>query len=277
MASIRSRLVPLVRPGLPLYGVVEFIEAELKQAGASPAFPVNVSINEVAAHYGPVSSPEPVFHEGDLVKVDFGAHFEGWPVDNAVTFDLGASRGPELLQASQFALSTALEIIRARGPEATLSEIGTAIQQTITQQGFHPITNLTGHSMEQWDLHSGISIYNYDCKSDKPIGMGLFAVEPFATDGAGQVRDGAPSSIFKLMTPKPQRLPQLRQLMKELSAFRTLPFSSAWVSQPQYLPLLVRQGVLHNYPQLVEVRGGLVSQAEHTVLITGDRVEVVTL
>ncbi|MBR9681352.1 MAG: type II methionyl aminopeptidase [Candidatus Altiarchaeota archaeon] len=274
-SKIRLKLPKLIRPDATYYSIVEFVEVELAKAGIKPAFPVNVSVNAVAAHFGPTKTDKDVFKTGDIIKVDFGAHLDGWPVDSSSTFDLGDNEA--LVLAAKEALESALTIITSRGPEATLSEIGKVIETSIKNRGFVPISNLTGHSMEQWELHSGLSIHNYDSGSDKAIGEGLFAVEPFATTGAGQVREGAPSSIYKLVRPQPQRLPQLRHLMKEIQAFGTLPFSGGWVSEPRYLSMLVKQGVLHNYPQLVEVQSGLVSQFEHTVLVNEGKVKVVTL
>lgn len=208
-AAIRSKIPNLVKVGATLYSVVEFIETELKKVDLSPAFPVNISINEIAAHFGPLPTDKHIFEDGDLVKVDFGAHIDGWPVDNAMTIDLGENES--LTLAAKEALDSAIEIIKSHGPETTLSEIGLAIETAIKNRGFQPISNLTGHSMEQWELHSGLSILNYDSGSDKKIGERLIAVEPFATTGSGQVRNGALSSIYKLMKPIPQRLPQLRQ------------------------------------------------------------------
>ncbi len=274
-SRIRAEVPGLVKPGATYYSVVAFIEGEIEKAGMKPAFPVNVSVNEIAAHFGPVKSNTETFKEGDVVKVDFGVHLDGWPVDNSITVDLGENE--QLVQAAREALDDAVKVVVSGGPEATLSEIGNAIETAIKRRGFLPITNLTGHSMEQWNLHSGLSIYNYDCRSDKPIGEGLFAIEPFATDGAGQIKEGPQSSIYRLVKPHPQRLPQLRRLMKEVQAFGTLPFSKGWVSLPQYLPMLVKQGALHNYSRLVEIRGGKVSQFEHTLLVADGKVKVVTL
>jgi len=214
-----------------------------------------------------------VFKEGEVVKIDFGLHIDGWPVDTAFTVDLGEH--DELLRAAEDALKSALEVLRERGAETTLSEVGRAIENAIRGRGFLPITNLTGHQMNRWILHAGRSIYNYDCGSREKLGYGIFAIEPFATDGFGKVKEGEKSSIYRLLSPKPQRLPQLRKLLGEIKKFRTFPFSARWVSSPAYLPLLVKQGVLHNYPLLIEVKGGVVSQFEETVLI-GERVKILT-
>ncbi len=272
--KLKKEAVKFVEPGKSFLELAEYLEGEMRKQGAEPTFPVNISVNEVAAHYSPWPDDRTVFEEGDIVKVDFGVQIDGFPTDNSITVDLGEH--DELVQAARDALDSAISVVLERGKEATLSEIGSAIESAIKSRGFLPITNLTGHQMTRWTLHAGRSIYNYDCGSDEPLGTGLFAIEPFATDGFGKIKDGARSSIFRILKPRPQRLPQLRKLMAEISRFRTFPFSARWVSQPSYLQLLVRQGVLHNYPLLVEINGGMVSQFEETVLITDDGVEVIT-
>lgn len=272
--SIKKQLPKMIVPGASILSVAEWVESQIREAGAQPTFPVNISIDEVAAHFSPPPGYKGEFREGQVVKVDFGAHIGGWPTDNAVTFDLGENE--QLVQASLDGLNAAAEVIKSRGPEATLGEIGSAIEKAITSQGFQPIVNLTGHSMSQWILHKGLSIYNYSTGSDRKIGEGLFAVEPFATAGSGRVKNGPASEIYKLLKQKQQRLPNLRSLVNEIKKFNTLPFCSRWVSHPEYLGLLVKDGTLHNYPLLVEVSGGIVSQAENTFLVEDGRVEVIT-
>lgn len=272
--SIRKELAKMVVPGTKILGVAEWIEGKIREQGAQPTFPVNISINEIAAHFSPPPGYTEEFKEGQMVKIDFGAHIDGWPTDNAITFDLGDNES--LLQASKDGLAAASEVITSRGPEATLSEIGSAIEKAIKGRDFQPIVNLTGHSMSQWMLHAGLSIHNFDTGSDKAIGEGLFAVEPFATTGSGRVKNGSVSEIYRLQKAKKQRLPNIRRLVGEIGKFKTFPFCSRWVSQPEYLNLLVKDGTLHNYPLLVEVSKGKVSQAEHTFLVKESGVEVVT-
>lgn len=272
--SIKKALPKMVVPGAKILDVAEWIELQIREAGAQPTFPANISIDEVAAHFSPPPGYTEEFKEGQMVKIDFGAHIDGWPTDNAITFDLGDTE--PLLQASLEGLVAAGEIITSRGPEATLSEIGSAIEKAIKGRGFQPIVNLTGHSMSQWVLHSGLSIHNFNTGSDKAIGEGLFAVEPFATTGSGRVKNGLASEIYRLQKAKKQRLPNLRRLVEEIGKFRTFPFCSRWISQPEYLGLLVKDGTLHNYPLLVEVSKGKVSQAEHTFLVKESGAEVIT-
>jgi len=271
---IKKELPKRVVPGASLLEVAEWVESRIRSEGALPAFPVNISINEVAAHFTPGPGDEAKFEEGQVVKVDFGAHIDGWPVDTALTVDLGDNE--ELVSAAREGLAAGTTVLLERGPEATLSEIGGAIESAIRSRGFSPIVNLTGHKIDRWVLHAGLSVPNYDTGSGRPIGEGIFAIEPFATPGSGRVKNGPPSEIYRVLKVKPQRLPGPRRLLSEVSRFGTLPFCSRWVSHPEYLHFLTRSGSLHNYPLLVEVSGALVSQAENSFLVKEGKVEQLT-
>lgn len=272
--AIRVELPKRVVPGTTLIEVAELIESRIRDGGALPAFPVNISIDDVAAHFTPKPRSDKKFEEGQIVKIDFGAHIDGWPVDNAMTIDLGEH--DELKAAANEGLAAGTEVLLNRGPKATLSDIGKAIESAILARGFSPIVNLTGHKIDRWLLHGGFSIYNYDSGSKKEIGEGIFALEPFATTGSGRVKSGPASEIYRLVKPKRQRLPGPRAVLSEVTKFKTLPFCSRWVSKPEYLRLLSRDGSLHNYPLLVEVSGGIVSQAENTFLVKEGKVEQLT-
>ena len=273
-ARLKRQIPDRVRPGIRFLEIAEWLESEAKKRGFGFAFPVNISVDSVAAHHTPLASGSSVFEKGQLVKIDFGFHSDGWPIDTAISVDLGNHK--KMLDAARSALDAAIETIKQRGPETTLSQIGAAIESEIKSAGFLPITNLTGHKMDRWTLHAGLSIQNFDAGSNTKLGEGLFAIEPFATSGDGRVKNGPNSSIFRLLSSRPQRLPQLRNLLKEIEHFRTFPFAARWLSAPQYLPMLVRQGALHNYPELVEVSGSPVSQFEDTVMITDKEVLVLT-
>ncbi|MBR9680848.1 MAG: type II methionyl aminopeptidase [Candidatus Altiarchaeota archaeon] len=272
--KIKKELPKRVVVGTSILELANWVESEIRKGGQEPAFPANISINDVAAHFSPGPNDKSVFETGQLIKVDFGAHQDGWVTDNSLCINLGDF--DELTLAANEALVEATKTIKQYGSKATLSQIGKSIEDAIKNRGFEPITNLTGHKIDQWILHAGLSIYNYDSGSDRAIGDGIFAVEPFATTGVGRIKNGPNSEIFRLMKTTPQRLPNLRTLVNELTKFKTLPFSSRWVSKPEYLRVLLRDKTLHNYPLLVEESGGMVSQAEDTFLVEGENVTVLT-
>ncbi len=262
----------LIKPDVKAIDVTKAIEEKIISLGGKFAFPVNISINEVAAHYTPKENDELVFKKGDVVKLDIGVHVDGYIADTAITVDLGENK--ELVKASEEALKAAIETIR---PGIEVWEIGKVVEETIKSFGFVPIANLTGHSLDKFELHSGKTIPNVDNKSKTKIEEGdAIAIEPFATTGNGYVIDSAPSEIYSLIDVKPVRSPMERKVIEYIAEeYKMLPFCKRWIvnkfgaGSAFAIRNLVRQEVLHNYPILREEARGLVSQREKTVLVLG--------
>ncbi len=148
----------LVREGASLLEAVNTIEALIISRGARPAFPVNIAINDVAAHFTPRHDETGLrFARGDVVKLDVGVHVDGYIGDTATTIEVGAGAWSDMKKAAEEALAAALELLR---PGADLALVGQAIETTIAARGFKPIENLTGHSLERNVLHAGISVPN---------------------------------------------------------------------------------------------------------------------
>lgn len=264
----REKVRPMVKEGAKLLDIADFIEGEIRKSNAQPAFPVNISINDVAAHYTPVPGDTSVFKKSDLVKIDFGAHVDGYPSDVAFSVSIGADN--PMIKIAEDALALAVSMCR---PGTPVGEIGAKIQKLIESHGYKPIGNLTGHSLSRWDLHSGISVPNVGVPSSPVIEEGMvFAIEPFVTDGSGSVVSTLPSQIFMLL-PAKVRLPKAREALEFIAEnFGTFPFTSRWLPDEYrgLLPYLVNQRALHQYPILKEAGKGLIAQAEHTVLIGGE-------
>jgi methionyl aminopeptidase len=263
--KVREKVRPLVKEGAKLLDIAEFIEDGIRKAGAQPAFPVNISINEIAAHYTPTLNDSSVFKKGDLVKVDFGAHVDGYPSDVAFSVSVGGEN--PMVKIADDAVDLALSLCK---PGTPVGDIGAKVQRLIESRGYRPITNLTGHSLSQWDLHSGISVPNVGVPFSPVMDEGMvFAIEPFVTDGKGEVVSSTPSQIFMLL-PARLRLPKAREAVEFIAEhFGTLPFTSRWLPAEylSLLPYLVKERALHQYPILRESAKGLISQSEHTVLV----------
>ncbi len=264
----------LIKEGVSYYEVAEKVERYIIDSGAFPAFPVNISVNHVAAHYTPTKDDGLRFRRGDVVKLDLGAHVDGYISDTAVTVEVGTNQWEELIEASRSALKEAIRTLR---PGIEVREIGRAVENEIKMRGFNPVYNLTGHGLGRYDLHHGMSIPNYDDGSRFTIRPGMaFAIEPFATNGRGHVRNGKGGNIFMLI-----RTQDLSGFYQELyERFRTLPFASRWCSfREDYLDLLsrgVRKGILYHFPVLQERKRYMVAQTEHTVVMTDDGPVVTT-
>jgi len=269
----------IVKKNKSLIEIAEQIENKIIELGGKPAFPTNLSINDIAAHYTPSHDDETKAH--GLLKVDFGVHIDGFIADTAFSVDLeNSEENKKLIKASEDALKNAIKIIKQN---ILASEVGKQIQQTIESHGFTPIINLSGHSMEQYDLHSGITIPNIDDKKKIELKQGLYAIEPFATSGNGKVYDGKPSGIYSLQNIKPIRSQTAREILKFIQQeYETLPFCSRWLVKKFStkslfaLKQLEQAEILHQYPQLVETAHKPVSQTENTILIEKDKIQVTT-
>ncbi len=273
----REKAKAMCEPGAGLEEIAEAAEGVIFDEGARPAFPINLSINEEAAHYTPSKDDDGRLAVGDVVKIDVGAHIDGYIGDTAVTVDLG--NNDELLEASSAALDAALDLAEA-GRNA--GEIGRAIQKAIESRGFKPVRNLGGHGLEQYTQHSGERVPNIETSTSTTLEPGnAYAIEPFATDGSGKVFDGKRGNIYKYEGGN-VRDRTARKILKQVKKnYKTLPFTSRWLDvSPARLKLAMRSltdsGVVHSYDVLRENDGCLVSQHEHTILVFEDEVIVTT-
>ncbi len=270
----------MVGAGVTYLEVAEEIESLIRRRGAEPAFPANISVNEIAAHYSPSTDDEKRFKNGDVVKIDVGAHIDGYIGDTAATVEVGTKNNQKLIDSSRRALSIALEMI---GAGVTASTIGGAIERSIQGDGFKPVANLTGHGIDRYCLHTGFTIPNVDDGNLSRVKKEMVvAIEPFATDGAGQVGNGKPGNIFRILRERPMKDKKALEFFETIKErFNQLPFCERWCTAIDpaavgYLKTLVRHGLVSSYPILIERKGGTVAQTEHTNLINGSKVEILT-
>jgi len=264
-----------IRTGTSYLDLVESIETRVREEGAGLAFPLNVSLNEDAAHDTASYGDERVFASGDVVKLDLGVQIEGYIADTATTVDLG--RNSLLLQASEHALEAAIKTVR---PGVTAGELGAAVQKEIEERGYRPISNLTGHGLDRYILHRAPTIPNVGMAGGVVLEEGMvFAIEPFATTGSGHVGEKTRMEIYSQISQKPVRIPAARMVMEKIKDRRGLPFARRWMGEKKLditFPSLVRSQILHGYPVLADIPGSLVSQHEHTVIVTNEGCVVTT-
>lgn len=281
-AEARELGASSIREGIKLLDVAESIENFIAKKGARPAFPVNLAVNNVAAHYTPSSDDCAVFKNGDLVKIDVGVHIDGFIADTARTVEVGNSRYGDMILSTKSALDKAISMMKAG---TDMGKIGAAIESQIRSYGYIPIRNLTGHGLDRYKLHTGISVPNVASREEgSPKAGSAIAIEPFATNGAGVVINGEKSGIYGLIRAKPQRNPNAQTLMKHITEnYRTLPFAERWLKAfsekelKEGLRILIRNGSIRPYNTLLESGDGIVSQSEHTVIVWEDGCEVITI
>lgn len=269
----------IIKPGMTLLEIAKKIETEITKQGGQLAFPINLSINDVAAHYSPDINDET--KASGLLKVDIGIHINGFIADTAFSLDLTSDhKYKELITASEQALESALNLLN-KNP--TYNEIGEIIQKSIESKGFSPIINLSGHSLTQHKLHAGITIPNYSNNNNNKLKIGVYAIEPFATSGQGKVYEGPPSNIYAVINPKNPRSPTARKIFNYVwEKHKTLPFSLREIQERfglmsrTALKEMEQTDIIHNFPQLIEKSHQPVSQAEHTVIIKAGEIIVTT-
>jgi len=295
--EVKEYACKIIKPDMLLLEIAEKIENKIIELGAKPAFPCNLSIDDIAAHCTP-SSQDTTLAFG-LLKIDFGVSISGHIVDTAFSLDLETSESKDsegaqkfertekisdnneenkkLIEASELALKSAIKIIK---PEIELWKIGEAIQKTILGFHFSPIRNLSGHQLAIYKVHAGLTIPNTNNSNSTKLPEGVYAIEPFATTGLGLVYDSKPSGIYMLKGRKAIRNLEARKLLAYVEKeYSTLPFCERWIQKKfphskLSLSLLEKEGILHQYPQLTEKSHKKVSQTETTILVTKDKVEV---
>jgi len=270
--------------GKTVFEICEYVESEIRKRGAKCAFPVNTSINEVAAHYTAEPNDPLTIKDDDLVKIDLGAQINGHIADTAVT----VCYNPEfdnLVQAAELSLSNAMNMIKV-GVKS--SDVGRTIEKTIKQMGFLPIANLSGHSLDQYTIHAGKSVPNiWSIGSFTFNENQAFACEPFVTtgDGLGFVHEGKIKNIFALSSRKKTKDKDADKMLDFIwQNFNLLPFALRWLTTEweekearRLLEILVKKKAVHAYPVLVEGNGQRVTQAEHTFIPNEDGVTITTI
>jgi len=281
---VKEEVYRLVRPGVNILDLAERVESLIADNNARPAFPCNVGVNEVAAHFTPVTGYSEQLSAKSVVKVDFGVEIDGYIADTAVTVT-DEPLGDSMRLAAEEALRAALKVARAG---VRVSEIGAAIQGVVSRRGFKPIRNLTGHEIARFNLHAGVSIPNVETTDSYRLQSGhVYAVEPFVTlpDGSGEVEAISDVTIFRV---EPLRRPDRglggddHRLLEQIDRmFRGLPYAERWLSSlgAEAMSIhqrLVKMGRIQGYPVLVEKKRMPVAQAEHTILVLTDGLEVLT-
>ncbi|MAH48343.1 type II methionyl aminopeptidase [Candidatus Pacearchaeota archaeon] len=270
----------IIKPGMLLIEIADKIDAKIEEVGGVAAFPVNLSLNEIAAHYTP-SSDDKTKAEG-LLKVDLGVSVDGYIADVAFSLDLtDDSRFKDMIEMNEAVLENVLAKLNV---DSEVKDIGNAIQEKLSKSGdgYSVVRNLSGHLLGKDVIHAGLTISNYENDNKTKIKDMAIAIEPFLTSGVGKVYNGKDSEIFRLKGEQQVRDKDAREILKFIKEnYKTRPFCKRWLEKEGFkklnfvLKLLVRDGILHNYSMLIEKSKKPVSQAEHTVLIH-DEVEVVT-
>ncbi len=269
----------LIKKDASLIEVTEKIEEKIFNLGGKPAFPVQISLNDIAAHYNAFVNDQTIFNN-EVIKIDVGVSYNGAIGDNALTIDLNGDYN-ELVKASREALNEILKNIRI-GIE--LGEIGKIIEEKIQEFNFSPVRNLSGHGLGKFTVHTSPTIPNYNNEDKNILKEGqVIAIEPFATNGEGFIYESKRSEIYSVINSKPLRDFNVRKILEFINKeYGGMPFAKRWLVKKFPLQkvtyalfLLEKENIIKEYMHLSEKSRGLVSQAEHSVIIL-DKPKVIT-
>lgn len=283
-SEVRENARKKYHVGSTLFEICESIEKEIENKGGRCAFPVNASLNDIAAHYTAEPNDSIVVKDTDLLKIDLGVQINGYIADTAVTVCYDPNYD-YLVQAAEAALKDAISIMHV-GTKS--SDVGKTIETAVKQMGGVPIANLSGHSLEQYTIHAGKSVPNiWSIGSFSFVDTEAYACEPFVTtpDGLGFVREGKTRNIFSLATRKRAKDDDANKMIDFIwKKFNMLPFALRWLVSEwdekearNILNKLIQSKIVRSYPILVEANNQRVAQAEHTFIPQENGVIVTTI
>lgn len=270
-----------IEPGKRIIKICALAENKIKEYGGVPAFPLNVSINHIAAHSTSPRGDKSEIPDFGLVKLDVGVHVDGYIADTAHTIDIdGTLEG--FVAATDDALSEAINLMQ---PGNDLGDVGETIEKVIKEYGLRSIKNLSGHNLKQYRLHAGKTVPNVKKRGMGQVEVGeYYAIEPFATSGTGTVIDSEYVYIFAntgLDEPLEGTTEKLRKYLRK--TYGPLPFASRWIGTSskdvdiiEEIKALLKAKAIRGFPLQIEKKGRPVSQTEHTVYISEEGPIVLT-
>ena len=184
-----------VKPGVSTKEIDTLIRHHIERSGAKPSFlgyggfPASacISINEQVIHGIP--SSKVILKEGDIVKIDVGAFYQGYHGDSARTFAVGrvSEEAARLIDITEKCFWAGVEQIQ---PNARIGDIGHAIESLATAQGYGVVRRYVGHGVGQ-NLHESPDVPNYGTAGrGARVCPGMtIAVEPMICIGSGEVNE----------------------------------------------------------------------------------------
>jgi len=195
VATVLRILSEKIKPGMKTKELDAIAAREVVKLGASPSFkgyhgfPASlcVSVNDEVVHGIP---GERVLNEGDIVSLDFGAIYNGFQGDAAVTVGVGeiSPQAKKLMETTEGALKAG---ISAACPGARLGDVSTAIQDYTESRGYSVVREYNGHGIGR-EMHEEPQIPNFGLPGTGPVlkkGMTL-ALEPMVNLGDWKTRVG---------------------------------------------------------------------------------------
>jgi methionyl aminopeptidase len=284
--DVKKYIKPKIKVGANVYKLISETEAKIEELEGLCAFPVNLCLNNIAAHYtSPIRDDGMEIKEGDLVKIDLGVHIEGYIVDTAFSVSFNEEESlANIIQATEVALDAAKMMAKSK---TNTRDIGKKIEDIVKGFKYNPIRELGGHQIERWTVHGKKQLPELGSQGGDVMEAGeVFSIEIFASTGEGSVHNTQYSYIYEI-NPYSGRVPLRRKTSKQILGFinknyKTLPFAERWLAKEFRLGVafglqeLVQQGKLQAHNVLAEKKGIYVAQTEETIIITEEGFEQLT-
>ena len=295
---VRHKVEEIVKPGMKLYDIRIEIENLINQYSQSKensydyktsaiAFPVGLSLNNIAAHHSPFSYDQSIYTENDILKIDYGVHSQGEMVDAAFSI----THNPELTKLKEISEEATNNAIKKAGVDVILGDLGREIEEIITSYEINikgktyqvkPCMDLCGHQIMPFQIHSKKVIPNISTNYKERMKEGeIYAVETFPTTGTGILKEDKGNShlMINYMNFIPQKYKQLNTYKRIMYKRNTMPWHLDWLSGDinlDELKTLIDNNILNEYPPLYDIKGSYVAQTEHTIGIQESGVKIYT-
>lgn len=303
--KVRIDLYNYIKPGLKIYDICNFIENSVKkysvdsnnQLNNGIGFPVGFSINNVIAHDTASPFDNRILKYDDVVKIDYGTHYNGRIIDSAFTLAYNPIY-QNLLDATKDATWAAIKNI---GSDTLVNEISSIIDEVISSYEIelnnkiykiNSVGELGGHNIKKYIIHGGKLILckpnNHELiKNMRFEPNECYAIETFASTGTGLYKEnnlnnhlyslnlnnyGFNYNNLKLMASK-----KLLEVLRK--TYNTLPFCSRWiVNQYNKTPFkeLIKNNLINEYPPLYDINNSYTSQLEHTIYLNENGKEILS-
>jgi len=258
----------------------------LKTKDKGAAFPCSISVNNTAVHYSPLRDDEKqvILKEGDLVKIDLGAHVDGFVSACAHTTIATANpqqattgRKADAIAAAHYASEIALRLIK---PGKKNSDVTEAINQVISQFKCSPLEGVLSHQMKKFVIDGNQVIINKTSVDQKVeefefADNTVYCIDIVVSTGEGKAKEGETRcNIYKRSVEQTYQLKMQtsRAVFKEINKkFPTFPFCLRNLEDEKKGKLgiseMSKHGLVLPYPVLYEKPGEFIAQFKYTCLI----------
>ncbi len=314
--EINKYIKSIIKPNMKLFDLANIIENRIKDltcyntqdpTNCGIAFPTGLSINNCVAHWTPKIGCNKLLLEDDVIKIDYGVHFNGSIIDSAFTHSFNEKYEP-LLEASRTSTEIAIKMSR---PDQLLNEIGKEIEENMSSYEIElnnkifkikPVRSLCGHKINKYKIHADKVIPNIYIKdyTKRMSSDEFYAVETFATTGTGNTyEDIEDCSHFMVNYNKeikkidiPNNSNQMYKLI--LKYYNTLAFADRWLMGKnliknnkkelletkninKYLNNLCKSLIINKYPPIYDYdKKSYSSQFEETIYIMENETKILS-